>query len=141
MVSTDMLARRRQWHLLGIALGFSIWQLPPLAGRLLPRSASLPVSLAGFLLFFVSLGAFGLWMRQVREAGAAAAVDDELTRHNRLVAFNAGFWAMLVLAAGLLLAAQFVAFRAADAAHLILVAGVVAPALRFAFLEGPGDRE
>jgi hypothetical protein len=140
MISSDMLARRRQWLLLCAALGFLIWQLPPLAGRLVPPRALLPLGLAGFLLFFGSLAAVWLWTWQVRKAGAWAAVEDELTRHNRLVAFNTGFWAMLILSAGLLVAAQSVAIRAADAAHLILVAGVVAPMFRFASLERFGER-
>src|SRR4051812_2307221 len=96
MASTDMLARRRQWLLVLAALGFLIWQLCRLLLALAPRSVPVPAmlvaSLAGFLIFIAALGCVFLW---AREARGRPALEDEMTRHNRLRAFTTGFWAML----------------------------------------------
>ena len=139
MVSTDMLARRRQWLLVIAALGFLLWQLCRLLLAIEPalgRPALLVASLACFLIFIVALGCVFLWAKQAR---GRAALEDEMTQHNRLRAFAAGFWTMLIAAAALLAAGQFVALPGAETARLVMIAGIVAPLLRFAMLERAGE--
>jgi hypothetical protein len=138
MVSTDMLARRRQWLLVLAALGFLLWQLSRFALVLVPldRAPLLVASLAGFLVFAAAFGATFFW---AREARGNAALEDELTRHNRLLAMGAGFWAMLIAAALLLGVGQFFTLSGAEAGRLVMIVGVVAPLLRFAMLERAGE--
>jgi hypothetical protein len=134
MVSTDMLARRRQRLLVIAAFGYLLWQLAWLALAIgaRPGPALLAARLAGFLIFAGALGAIFVWAKAAR---CRAALDDEMTRHNRLRAFTAGFWAMLIAAAALFAAGQFVAIPGAEAARMVMIAGVVVPLLRFALLE------
>jgi hypothetical protein len=138
MDSTETLARRRRWLLLAAALGYSLWQLSRLliAVATVPAAAFLVVSLAGFLLFAGALAAVFVWAKAAR---GRAALEDEMTRRNRLVAFVAGFWAMLAVATALFAVGQFVPVPGAEAARLVMVAGVVVPLLRFAMLEGAGE--
>jgi hypothetical protein len=140
MASTDMLARRRQWLLVLAALGFLIWQLCrlvlALATRSVPAPAMLVASLTGFLVFIAALAGVFLWAKQAR---GRAALEDEMTRHNRLQAFATGFWAMLLAAGCLFGLGQFVALPGSEAARLVMITGVVAPLLRFAMLEREGE--
>ncbi|MDB5693664.1 MAG: hypothetical protein JWO81_2727 [Alphaproteobacteria bacterium] len=139
MSSTEMLARRRQWLLVLAALGFLLWQLCTLvlalARKAVPVPALLVASLAGFLVFIAALGGVFVWAKKAR---GHAALEDEMTRHNRLAAFVAGFWGMLIAATALFAAGQFIAFPGAEAARAVMMAGVVVPLLRFALLEGKG---
>jgi hypothetical protein len=136
MASTGTLARRRQGLLVAAALGYLVWQLSrmvlALAPGRVPGAALLVVSLIGFLVFVTALAGVFLWAKQAR---GRAALEDEITRHNRLAAFAAGFWAMLLVAAALFAAGQFLVFPGAEAARLVMIVGVAAPLLRFAFLE------
>jgi hypothetical protein len=140
VVSTDVLARRRQWLLVVAAFGFLMWQLCRLLLVIEPASAPTPAlliaSLAGFLIFIVALGYVFLW---AKEARGRAALEDEMTQHNRLRAAATGFWTMLVVATALFGIGQFVALPGPEAARLVMIAGVVAPLLRFAMLERAGE--
>jgi hypothetical protein len=134
MTAFERLARRRQWLLLGAAAGFTAWQAAFLFPKARPGFATL-LSLPGFALFFVSFGAMWFWAKAASDGGVGDSLEDEMTRHNRLLALAAGFWAMLSIGALLLAAAPFVPVDASQAARLVLIGGVAVPLVRFAMLE------
>ena len=94
------------------------------------------------MLIAVSFLGFGVWiaslvklLRPAPDARTAAVLDDELTRHNRHRAFTAGYWLMLVTAAGALLLGTLVPLPLEITLRVLLVVGVAAPLLRFVVLE------
>ena len=67
-------------------------------------------------------------------------LDDELARANRSSAALAGFWVMLLASIALYAASLFVEIKLAEVTPLIFCGGVVVAGIRFAFLEGAGER-
>ena len=67
-------------------------------------------------------------------------LDDELSRANRSAATLAAFWVMLLASMAAYVASLFVELQLAEIAPLIFCAGVVVAGIRFAFLEGAGER-
>ncbi|MBI1210746.1 MAG: hypothetical protein GC190_04740 [Alphaproteobacteria bacterium] len=70
-----------------------------------------------------------------------AALEDELTRANRSVAFQTGYWALLVTVCVLFAISQFEEASLKAALPILIAVGVSVPLLRFAMLERNGDRD
>lgn len=140
MDTADRLAEQRRRLLIVTAIGFVAWQAP-LSDRVQAMSDGVfsianIVSAGGFFVCAaVLLILFFGWARGVKDRKAQAVLEDELTRHNRAQALAAGFWSMLLAAAGMFALSLFYSIGGAEAAHLLITVGVAAPLLRFAFLE------
>jgi len=67
-------------------------------------------------------------------------LDDELSRANRSGAALAGFWALLLASIAAYVASLFIELRLVEITPLIFCAGAVVASIRFAFLEGVGER-
>lgn len=134
-MSTEQLADRRNRLLVFNAAAFVIWQAatfgPHLAGRAIAPTI-IVLGLAGFVAWAWTLIVL---LRPVGDARARAALDDELTRHHRLQAMLAGYWAMLATAAGALALVSVVPVPAILVVRVVVVVGVTAPLLRFVVLE------
>jgi hypothetical protein len=134
-METDGLARRRNRLVVLNATGFVLWQASSFQPHLAGPSGTqviVAIGLAAFALWAVS---FALLLRPVADARSRAVLDDELTRHNQLQAFLAGYWAMLFLAAAGLALTSFVPLPAVLVLRVLVIVGVAAPLLRFVVLE------
>ena len=134
-MDADLAARRRNRLLILNAVGFVVWQAgmfgPHLIGR--PEApAVIAVGLGGFLAWVVSLI---LLLRAPADPRTREVLDDELTRHNRQRAMLAGYWLMLVTAAGAVTVATLAPASALLALRAVVAIGVAAPLIRFVILE------
>lgn len=129
----DAVGRRLLW---GSLVAFGLWQAGDLVARGFADAALAPAVRRGILL--LSLVAWAIWCffllrtvwwgRQVRKTPAvAAALEDELTKHLRLRAKAAGFWAMLAVQAVLL----FTPYSAGLGARVTIAVGALASLLAF----------
>lgn len=138
MDEVEKLSRRRSRLLMVSAGAFLAWQIP-MMDRVSNWDGSgvQIISLIGFLVWAGALVALLIFGRTtgVKDKGLRAALNDELTQHNRAKAFSTGYWVMLIAAGGLLALAQFQPVSGAEAAHILVVLAVVAPCFRFALLE------
>lgn len=126
--------KRRIGLLLLSAAAFAVWQateLTALRPQFADGAAGLVAPVA-IILWIISLVAL---VRRPAQARLRAQMEDELTRHNRLVAFNTGYWAAMICAAVGLVLASRTGLPAVDIVRAILVVGVAAPLIRFALLE------
>ena len=126
--------KRRIGLLLVSAAAFAAWQATELS-VLRPQFSAGPAGLVApvaIILWIITLVAL---IRRPAEARLRAQLEDELTRHNRLAAFNTGYWAAMVCVAVGLMVAGRTDIPAVDIVRAILVVGVAAPLVRFALLE------
>ncbi|MGQ3053563.1 MAG: hypothetical protein ACT6S0_17430 [Roseateles sp.] len=142
MSQLEVLSRQRPLILSLNALAFTVWQVTEI------QLVHAGIANETGALRFMAPAAIALWVL----TGAAllapfiekkrSAAEDELTRHNRLIAFYWGYGiTMLAVGAGLIAAAR-TDWPAIDIVRLILITGVVAPLLRFALMEhGTPDDE
>lgn len=70
---------------------------------------------------------------------AQAALNDELTRANRRAGYVAGYWAMMVGAAGLFALSQYELVSPSECLRYLFALGVAFPAIRFGGLERRQD--
>lgn len=132
--------RRRLLKVAGFA--FLAWTVTTVASATdmapgAPRAVDI-VRVIGFLVWasaLVAVLAFGRLAE--RDPEVRAALDDELTRHNRQRAFVAGYWATLAGVASLFALSLFVPMAASEALQILLALAVFAPILRFTVLERP----
>lgn len=143
MTDIEKLSERRRWLLVTMGISFLIWQVADLdvtenlegmarGGFAITGTVSALVWLAALILLFVS------FRRPSTEARSHAALEDELVKANRRIAFAAGYAAMMLAAAGLFLTSIFADLLTKDALNAVLVAGIVTPMFAFAWLEGRG---
>jgi hypothetical protein len=135
MSQLEVLSRQRPLLLSLNALSFALWQVTEF--QFVNAGISDEIGLARF----IAPVAIALW------ATTSACLlapffektrpppEDELTRHNRLTAFNWGYGITMFAVGAALIAAARTDWPAIDIVRLILIAGVVAPLLRFALME------
>jgi hypothetical protein len=135
MSRLEVLSKQRPVLLLLSALAFAAWQGTELGFMHSEISDETglarfiaPVAITVWICTSVGLLAPFIGRRKL-------ASEDEMTRYNRLTAFNWGYGiAMIAVGAALILASR-TDWPAIDIVRLILIAGVVAPMLRFALME------
>ena len=88
------------------------------------------VIFAVLLLLFIARSGGMTWSREIREI-----LNDETTRDHRRRAVEAGYWAAMVVAVGLFVAALFRPLQVFVALHVVLSAGVGFALLWFIVLE------
>jgi hypothetical protein len=131
----EAIVRRRNRLLVVNAVGFAVWQLGSFGPHLVGRPDTpvvIAIGIAGFLAWMISLA---LLLRPTADARTRDVLDDELTRHHRQRAMLAGYWVMLVVAAGAVVVSTLAPDSAALALRAIVAVGVAAPLLRFVALE------
>ena len=131
----EKLAERRNRLLLINAAAFVIWQASSFGPHLAGRPAA-PI------LIVVSLAAFVGWawtlttlLRPLGDARTQAALNDELTHQHRQQALLAGYWAMLICAAGAIVVTSVAPISPVLTLRALVVVGVAAPLVRFVILE------
>ena len=132
------LSARTNRILISSGVMFVMWQLgyfvvfPPPPGP--PRNVDVVRTLAlvawcGALLMLLATGGGAFRNREVREI-----LDDELARAQRGQAYQNAFWAVMVVALGAYVAAQFIAIDARFLAHAIVSCGVLVAVATRAYL-------
>ena len=143
MDTYDMLSRRRRFLLFVNGAAFALWQLAQLEALTSVIAADTQLELISLLGAFIWISSLFLLLRFSPKNGLSenelAALNDELVRHNRLIGFQAGFFASIAMAGGLYMLAGYVSFFTRDVLILVLVAGVCTAIFSFAWLEGRGD--
>jgi hypothetical protein len=88
------------------------------------------------LLLMLAMGSGVLRNRRLR-----ALVDDEVSRHNRVMGIVAGFWVAMATAMGLYVTTTVRDFTAREALYLVVTPSVGVALLTFCFLEWRAHRD
>lgn len=143
------LSRWRRRILVIIAVGYVVWW----AGFLGATSGvaemvkggdaiAAILTIVGFVMWAVPLTLLltaGRRMALRLRPSVRAALEDELTKSNRRVAFQTGYWALLGVICVLFAVSQFNPASLNVALPVLIAVGVSVPLLRFAVLEQHGD--
>ena len=145
------LSRWRRRLLLVIAVGYVVWWVGLLASTTGVASAlsisgaiANLVMIAGLIMWVVPLALLFTVGRRIAlrlRPNVRDALEDELTRSNRLVAFQTGYWALLAVTCVLYAISMFDAASQTVALPVLIAVGVSVPLLRFAMLERQGDSD
>ena len=146
MKDITQLAQRRRTLLFLNGIGFSVMQLTRLDMLTSTEVSKLiwsGVLLVGAALWIATLLPLLRFSTKKRfTKSELAALNDELTQHNRLLGLQTGFIAAMATTVCLMILNDFLPISANDVLILILVAGVSGTIFRFAVLEGEDtDRE
>lgn len=145
------LSRWRRRILVVIALGYVVWWAGLLAstsgvsgavpGGALYANAAMIVGLIAWAVPLAVLLTVGRRIALRMRGPVREALEDELTKANRRIAFQTGYWALLGVVCVLYAVSQFDPLSANVALPMLIAVGVSVPLLRFAMLERLGDSD
>ncbi|MBE9917504.1 hypothetical protein G8C92_26170 [Paenibacillus donghaensis] len=144
VTGTSMLESKRKRFLVGLTIGFIIWQVPYLASYF--TSGKNHMSLSGGWMTWVSVAGSVIWayylirmqleswlLRKRREV--VKALNDEYIRLIRTRSFAAGFWVLMVVIAVLFPLSFWVDISTSFVLHAALFTGVVSSTLAYMSFE------
>jgi hypothetical protein len=88
------------------------------------------------LLLMLAIGSGLLRNRRIR-----SLVDDEVSRHNRVMGIVAGYWVAMAIAIGLYVTADLRPFTTREALYLVVTPSVGVALLTFCYLEWRAHRD
>ncbi len=90
---------------------------------------------------FVLLLMLAIGSRLLRNRRIRSLVDDEVSRHNRVMGIVVGYWVAMTAAMGLYLATTFKDLTAREALYLVVTPSVGVALLTFCYLEWRAHRD
>ncbi|WP_444997613.1 hypothetical protein [Aliikangiella sp. IMCC44359] len=145
MKDVDRLVHSRANILFLAAFSFGLWQFCWIGKDILSTTGGTlylvmgGASAIGGLLWVVSCYFFHRFSKQVKQAKAYGALNDELTQQNRSKAFVFGYFVIFGLTWLLIPATDFWNFEVKFAVRVIATIGIILPFIYFAYLELKND--
>jgi len=145
MNEVDRLVRMRARMLLFSAFALALWQFGWLGSDLLELRGGKTLLIAqvstvlGSLAWVAASTFFFMYSRRVKKADGCVALDDEHSRHNRFVAFRAGYVVLFAVVFVLIPAVNSFGLDGGSGLRIAAIIGLVTPMISFASLEMQSD--
>ncbi len=145
MKDVDKLVHQRANVLLFSAFAFGLWQFSWILQDMLKSSGGLYFQIAGWstvvgaLTWVIASYFFSKYSKQVKQAQACDALNDELSQRNRSKAFIFGYFIVFGLIWLLIPATDFWDFEIKFAVRAIATTSIILPLVYFAYLELKND--